>query len=577
MSLAQDIESRVNIFDVVSRYVNLKKAGVNYKWLCPFHSERTPSFIVSPQKNIAHCFSCGKWGGPIRFLMEVEKVEFREAVSILAKEAGIELQTDYGKEKSEKWEDIYALYREVASFYHHALFEKENEKYLKYLTDREISRDTIAKFSLGCSTNSRDLLYHLKNKWFDHKFLMESGIFLSETRDKFFGRITFPIANSMGHIVAFTGRVLDTSLPKYLNSPASHIFDKSSILYGMHLAKQKIAKTEEVYIVEWQMDTIALHQVGIENAVGISGTALTAEHIRILKRSTKIIYLALDADNAWVKATFASIENILNQDLEVRIIHIPNGKDPDEFIKSGGNFDLLREEAMTPIAFYLAEWGREYDLSTIIGKKKLIEKCLEFLLPIRSQIEISLHISEISTALGVSQEAIYAEYKKKVQYSRTSKKSEDGTWNESSENPENIQKPISSEDYLAGYILNYNLFDLFFHEFRYTPEDLFFERDFSLLKKVIGKTPLDSEDEEILKVIALHLENIHPDEDASATSVQKAFLDAIKSLHKRLLRHEFQKAKSEHPEALGTLFIEFLEKAKKILPGEPNIQTLFRS
>ncbi len=575
MSIAQDIESRINIFDVVSRYVNLKKAGVNYKWLCPFHSERTPSFIVSPQKNIAHCFSCGKWGGPIRFLMEVEKVEFREAVSILAKESGIELSTDYGKEKAEKWEDVYALYRETALWYHHALFEKENEKYLNYLLDRQISRDTIAKFQLGCSTSSRDLFYYLKEKWFDHKFLMESGIFLSETRDKFFGRITFPIANSMGHVVAFTGRVLDDALPKYLNSPASHIFDKSSILYGMHLAKQMIAKTEEVYIVEWQMDTIALHQARIENTVGISGTALTADHIRILKRSTKIVYLALDADNAWVKATFASIENILNQDIEVRIIHIPNGKDPDDFLKSGGDFHALREVAMTPIAFYLAEWGREYDLTTIIGKKKLIEKCLEFLLPIRSQIEISLHIAEMSQALWVSQEAIYAEYKKKVQYGRTREKSDTNEWEKSEATL--TQKSISSEDYLAGYISNYQLFDLFFTEFRYTPEDLFSERDFSLLEKVIQKKPLDSEDGEILKVIALHLENIHPDEDASATSVQKAFLDAIKSLHKRLLRQEYQKAKIEHPENTAILFQTFLEKAKKILPGEQNIQTIFRS
>jgi DNA primase len=203
------------------------------------------------------------------------------------------------------------------------------------LLERKISDATIKKFQIGCSTSPRDLWFYLKEKGFTPQFLIDSGIFISEARDKFFGRITFPIANSMGHVVAFTGRVLDNALPKYLNSPASHIFDKSSILYGLHLAKQSISKSGEVYIVEGQMDTITLHQAGIENAVGISGTALTIEHVQILKRFTKTIYLCLDSDNAGVKATFASIETLANQDIEARVIQIPNGKDPDDFIKSG--------------------------------------------------------------------------------------------------------------------------------------------------------------------------------------------------------------------------------------------------
>ena len=239
MTLREDIESRVNILDIVSRYVDTKKAWVNYKALCPFHSEKSPSFVISPQKNIAHCFSCGKWGGPINFLMEIEKIEFKEAVSILAKEAGIELKTDFQKERQAKWGDIYALYREAARWYHEALYKPENKKYLDYLLDRDITDVTIKKFQLGCSTSPRDLYFFLKEKWFTHDFLIESGLFLSESRDKFFSRITFPIANGMGHVVAFTGRVLDDSLPKYLNSPASAIFDKSSILYGLHLAKDR--------------------------------------------------------------------------------------------------------------------------------------------------------------------------------------------------------------------------------------------------------------------------------------------------------------------------------------------------
>ncbi len=539
MSLSQEIESRVNILDVVNRYVQTKKAGVNYKWLCPFHSEKSPSFVISPQKNIAHCFSCGKWGGPIRFLMEIEKIDFREAVSILAKEAGIEMKTDFMRERQEKWEDIYALYRETALWYHTSLFQRENEKYLNYLLDRQISVETIKKFQLGCSTAPRDLYFHLKEKGFDPKFLIESGIFVSEWRDKFFGRITFPIANSMGHVVAFTGRVLDTSLPKYLNSPASNIFDKSSILYAMHLAKQKIAKSGEVFIVEWQMDTVALHQAGIENVVGISGTALTKDHIRALKRFAKCIYLALDADDPGVKATFSSIENLMNEDIEIRIVRIPNGKDPDEYTKSWGDFLALREIALSPIAFYLEEWGRQFDITTTIGKKKLIEKCLEFLVPIKSQIEIDMHISEMSERLKVGRDAIFLEYRKAIQSSRLRKQAPE---TQSDDEPVSKMEPFTPIELLAWYISRYTLLDLFFREFRYTLDDLSSERDFSLLFHILSGKEFDPEDDERIKIIILSIEETHPDEDQA--SVEKATIDLIKQLHRILILTERSRALS---------------------------------
>ncbi len=536
MSLSQDIESRINIIDLVGRYVDMKKAGVNYKALCPFHSEKSPSFIISPQKNIAHCFSCGKWGGPLKFLMEIEKIDFREAISILAKEAWVELKTDFQKERADAWGDIYALYRATALWYHSVLYKDENKKYLDYLLDREISHDTIKKFQLGCSTSPRDLWYHLKEQWFTPQFLIDSGIFIAEGRDKFFARITYPIANSMGHVVAFTGRVLDAALPKYLNSPASHIFDKSSILYGLHLAKHAISKSGEVYIVEWQMDTIMLHQASVENTVGISGTALTPEHVNILKRFTKIIYLCLDSDSAGVKATFASIETLANQDIEARIIEIPNGKDPDEYIKSWGDFASLKDDSLSPIGFYLAEWGREYDLTTVIGKKKLIEKCLSFLVPIRSQIEVDMHITEMSSRLGVSKDAIFTEYKKWA-FARSTRSRYTPTADES---PQGEKFGFTPTDMLAWYIYRYELFDLFFREFRYTLEDLPKEGNFSLLSTILSRGSIDPDDEERLKIISLSLEATHPDEDLA--QIQKASADLLKNLHKDLLIAEKNRA-----------------------------------
>ncbi len=542
MALAQDIESRIQILDIVNRYVSTKKAGVNYKWLCPFHNEKSPSFVISPTKNIAHCFSCGKGGGPINFLMEIEKIDFREAITILAKEAGIEMKTQFSVAQSERGKDLYKLYKEATEWYHQAIFLPENASALAYLTDRKISLETIRKFQLGYSPSPRDLLFSLKNSGFDTAFIIESWLFVSETRDKFFGRITFPIANTMWHTVAFTGRVLTDALPKYLNSPASHIFDKSSILYGLHLAKQSISKTGAAFIVEWQMDTIALHQAGIDNAVGISGTALTKEHIRILKRFSTTIYLALDSDNAGMKATFSSIENLLNEDIEIRIIHIPSGKDPDDYIKWGGDFLALRSSSLSVIDFYLQEWGREYDMTTMIGKKKLIEKCLEIIIRLGSQLEVDFYLQEISKQLFVGMEALYIEYKKIRQEVSKKQRIEVKKENESTDSTTLKKYAPSLADTIAGYIYRYQFLDLFSDNFLYTVGDLTNETDTALLSRTLLAT-LESDDIEMLRIIDLHLESDHI--DANPELIERGFRDLLRWLHSQLFSLEKQK-KLEH-------------------------------
>jgi DNA primase len=517
--------------------------------------------------------------------MEVEKIEFREAAAILAKEAGIELQTNFMKERAEKWEDVYALYREATTWYYEALFLPENKKSLDYLLNRQISLETIKKFQLGCSHAPRDLLFFLKEKGFATQFIIDSGLFVSETRDKFFGRIIFPIANAMGHTVAFTGRVLGDGLPKYLNSPASHIFDKSSILYGLHLAKQTIAKSGDVFIVEGQMDTIALHQAGIDNAVGISGTALTKDHIRFLRRFAKTVYLSLDSDAAGVKATFASIENLVNEDLEIRIISIPNGKDPDEYIKNGGNYLSLRDTSLSAVEFYLEQGYREYDMNSITGKKKLIEKCLELVAKLRSQVEVDFYLQQVSAKLGVGMEALYSEYKKiKISVNRKARE-EWISWNQKQNppNPLRYNPPLevrtrnlsqggiteasnsfspSLPDLIAGYIFRYQFLDLFFQEFRYTQEDLTSLEGTALLIRLMAGT-LDPTDVEALNIIDLHLEEDHS--NASPELIQRAFRDIIRNLHTRLLEIEKQKLLSGiHPDSSEYLeiYTKLSQKAK---------------
>ncbi len=501
--------------------------------------------------------------------MEIEKIDFREAISILAKEAGIEMKTQFSVEQSERGKDLYKLYKEATEWYHQSLFLPENSSSLAYLTDRKISIDTIKKFQLGYSWAPRDLLFALKNSGFDTNFIIDSGLFVSETRDKFFGRITFPISNTMWHTVGFTARVLTDALPKYLNSPASHIFDKSSILYGLHLAKQVISKTGEAFIVEWQMDTIALHQAWVDNAVWISGTALTKEHIRILRRFTRTIYLALDSDNAGIKATFSSIENLLNEDLEIRIIQIPNWKDPDEYIKSGGDFLWLRSSSLSVIDFYLREWKREYDIDTLIGKKKLIEKCLEIIVRLGSQLEVDFYLQGISRQLFVSMDALYGEYKKiKIDISRKNKieSKKELSKDKDSEEIVSAQKKYapSLADTIAGYIYRYQFLDLFSSNFLYTVGDLTNGTDTALLSRTLLST-LESDDIEMLRIIDLHLESDHI--DANPELIERAFRDLLRWLHSFLFSLEKQK-QLEHidpnsPEYLR-IHTELSQKEKKL-------------
>lgn len=399
--------------------------------------------------------------------MEIENIEFREAAAILAKEAGIELKTQFAAQTVEKGKDAYLLYRLATQWYHQYLFSPEGNEAMLYLQKRGMTREIIEKFHIGYSGSPRDLLYFLKQNGFETDFIVQSGLFVNESRDKFFGRVIFPIANAMGNTVAFTGRILRTGEPKYLNSPASKMFDKSSVLYGLHLAKQSIMKTGEVCIVEGQMDVISLHQAGITQAVGISGTALTQDHIRILKRFTKIVYLALDSDDAGIKATFLSIENLLNSDLEIRIILIPNGKDPDDFLKSGGDFAALKSTSLSVIDYYIRMGGREYNLDTLVGQKQLVEKCMELIARIVSPIEADFYIKQLAQAFDLSREALYASFQSKKR-SAVAKERRDAAAEMSTQT---AYKP-EYYDLLAAYIDKFSLLDLFFQKFAYTVEQL---------------------------------------------------------------------------------------------------------
>ena len=441
MATPEELESAVDIVDLVQRYIKLKKAGANYKAVCPFpgHNEKTPSFMVSPAKQLAYCFGCHKWGGALKFVMDIENCEFRESMEILGGITGMKIG-NVNPEKAKLTKNLYHIYKDAKNYYKSALQKYPEVK--KYLIDRGISDEIIDKFDFGYSDSWIELYNYLKKAGFDDKIINDSAIFVNvaSKKDKFINRIIFPIQNARWDFVAFTGRIMGKWEPKYLNSPATSIYDKSAILYGLFKARNSITKKDFVIIVEWQMDTVSLHQYWFTNSVAISWTALTDKHIKTLKRLTHKIYLCFDWDKAWEKATKLSIENLKNKDLEIKIIMMEENSDPDDFLKSGWNFQYLIEKAVSPIWFLIEK--ADFDINSIDEKKKFLTEILETLKSYNSIVEKDFYLKEISKKLNLREDTVYEAF------NRTRLKREAFREN-------NITKvEYNSEDYAIWYIIN---------------------------------------------------------------------------------------------------------------------------
>ena len=307
MDNVEEIKLKTDIVDIISEYVELKKAGMgSYKACCPFHNEKTPSFVVSQDKQIFHCFGCGKGGDVFTFIQEIEGIDFKEALNILAKKAGVELKTtDYIKKEQTKREKILEILNLSTKYYQKLLTLKQGETALKYLKNRGLKDETIKKFKIGYSPNNWDNLYRfLKSKGYQDLDIFLSGMIVKKDGggyyDRFRNRVMFPISDIYGNVIAFTARVLekDSKQAKYINSPQTEVYDKSSILFGLDIAKSKIKQKDFVIIVEGQMDLITSVEFGTENIIASSGTALTEKQIKILKRYTKNLHFYFDKDKA---------------------------------------------------------------------------------------------------------------------------------------------------------------------------------------------------------------------------------------------------------------------------------------
>ncbi len=445
MSIYDEIESKIDIVDLVWKYTKLKKNWANYKALCPFpgHNEKTPSFVVSPSKQIWYCFGCHRWGWAIKFIMDIENCTFREAVEILASQLWLKIEW-VNPEKEKIMKNVYSLFKDVWTYYQNSL--KKYPEIMDYLLKRGLTEESIEKFKLGYADSGLDLYRYLKEKWYDDEAIEQTNVFLNirDKKDKFIGRIIFPIKNQRWDTVAFAGRIIDAGEPKYLNSPASTIYDKSNILFALFEAKSEITKKDFIIITEWYMDTISLHQYNFKNAVAVSGTALTDKHIDVIKRLTKKIYLCFDRDNAGKNATKLAIENLKNKEIELKIIKLENWKDPDEILKKWWDFEKMILSALSPITYYIRELKADYNLNSIEEKRKFLREILHILKSYNDSIEIDFYLKEIAQELDIDKKIVSDEFRN-TKLARRERK-------ESFKKNESLQ--ITAEDQAIGYILS---------------------------------------------------------------------------------------------------------------------------
>lgn len=410
--VVEEIKSRCNIVDVIGRAVALKKAGANYKGLCPFHSEKTPSFIVSEDKQIFTCFGCGASGDVISFVEKYNNLDFRGAVEQLAGEYGIEINASFGGNPRKK--ELLEINRQAARFFYRALRERANPAYT-YMKSRGISEATMNDFGLGYADGKWDsLVKHMTGLGIDRNKLVELGLAASSggrIYDKFRDRVIFPIIDTSGRVIGFGGRIIGEGGPKYLNSPESAVFQKKNNLYGLNLTGGEVKKNDQIILVEGYMDVISLYQSGVRHVAASLGTALTENQAMLIKRYTKNVVLSYDADDAGQNAAMRGTDILYQADCMAKVLRVTDGKDPDEFIRSRGReaFDELVRGAAAYGDFKIRRIREKYDLEDEQQRLAFLRDMIAELHKMKP-MEADLYIRKIAEETGVSERAIRMEY-----------------------------------------------------------------------------------------------------------------------------------------------------------------------
>ena len=414
------VRAKNDIVDVVSKYVTLTRRGLNFWACCPFHNEKTPSFSVKQDGQFFKCFGCGESGNVFTFIMKMENVDFPTSVEILAKNAGLELPTDTENEEMKKRKHerdrVYAVLKATTEFYHKNLLENPESEQAKYLKERGLSREMIEKFQIGASLNFDSLPEHLRKLGFTAKEMMSAGVVGTGDDNRiydFYGkRLIFPIFNSFGDVVAYSGRSVTPSPEhtKYKNTPQTIVFNKSEILFGYNFARdlKKEHMLDTLVIVEGHIDVIACHQVGITNTIGCMGTALTTLHAKKIKQLVDNVILCLDGDNAGSMATYKAIDVLKQVGLNVRVVRLVGAKDPDEFIKKFGkdNFLEVLTNSIDCVDFILTDSAKKYNLENNSEKNQYVQEALNYISKFSTPAEQEIYLTEVQKLVKIPIDAL---------------------------------------------------------------------------------------------------------------------------------------------------------------------------
>jgi len=419
--LIEDVRQSNDVVDIISQYVHLTRKGRNYFGLCPFHNEKSPSFSVSPDRQIFHCFGCGVGGNVYTFLMKIEGITFKESLEQLAERANIQLptlQSNADTAKEELKSKVYKVNEFTAEFYHQNLYKPTAKIAQEYVKQRKMNRETLEAYRIGFSGKFDELYKALKAQGFGEQEILESGLVNKNDNgtyiDRYRNRLMFPICDVRGKVIAFGGRVLDDSKPKYINSPENIVYSKGRHLFGLNVAKKY--STKKIIIVEGYMDVISLHQRGISNVVGALGTALTEQQGWLLRKSTEQVVLGFDADGAGQTAVARSMDILQKMGCDMRVLQIDGAKDPDEFIvKFGeGRFKLAVDNAISLVEFKVKNLKKELNLENTGDKIKFLNEIAKILSKIENTMEREIYIEKIAKGYNISKEAIYGEVNKLI-------------------------------------------------------------------------------------------------------------------------------------------------------------------
>lgn len=427
--LIEEIRNSNDIVDVISQYVILKRSGRNFFGLCPFHKEKSPSFSVSPDKQIFHCFGCGVGGNVIHFVSKIENLDFRETLELLANRANIQLPTLDSSYQDNKRailkSKVYEINEITAKFYHENLYKPTSKQAQEYIKKRKLDNRTLKSFLVGYSGNFDELYKLLKQKGYTEEEILASSLVNKSDNGKFIDRfrhrLMIPIQDATGKFIAFGGRVLDDSKPKYINSPENIVYSKGRNLFGLNIAKK--GDTKKIIIVEGYMDAISLYQRGITNVVASLGTALTEQQGRLLRKHSEQVIIGYDADGAGQTATLRGMEILQNMGCDIRVLQIYGAKDPDEFIIKYGpeRFQKCVDSAISLVEFKVKILKQNLNIENVNDKIKFLNEIAKILSKVDNNIEKEIYVEKISKEYGISKEAIYGEINKLI-YNKSSDK-----------------------------------------------------------------------------------------------------------------------------------------------------------